>query len=128
MSIRGIFWLSLPQQGSPVGLIHSNPARHFHVTLQFGVDLTPAIQDMLGEEVEVVAVADCSNDRVQALRVILPDEVAQLCSNEHPHMTISTVDGAKPVESNDMLAGEHSCTEVNIPLTLRFEFFQFDRG
>jgi hypothetical protein len=128
MSNRGIFWLSLPRQTSPVGLIHPNAARHFHVTLRFGVDLTPDIEEMLGKEVEVMVTADCSNDRVQALKVSLPGEVAQLCSNEHPHMTISTEDGVKPVESNNMLAGEHSCTEVNTPLTLRFEFFHFDRN
>lgn len=103
-------------------------ARHFHVTLQFRVDLNPAMEELLGREVEVVATGDCSNDRVQALRVNLPEEVAQLCSNEHPHMTISTADGVKPVESNNMLSGDHTCTDVSIPLTLRFEFFQFDRS
>lgn len=127
MSNRGILWLSLTEQQSPVGLVHDNPARHFHVTLQFGVEHTPEMEELLGKEVEAFAVADCFNERVQALRVSLPDDVASLCSNEHPHMTISSADGVKPVESNTMLAGDHNSSEVSIPLTLRYEFFHFDR-
>lgn len=127
MSNRGILWLSLPEQQSPVGIVHENPARHFHVTLQFGAEFTPQVEDLLGKEVQAVAVADCSNERVQALRVSLPEEVAGLCANEHPHMTISHAEGVKPVESNTMLAGDHDSVEVSTPLTLRFEFFHFNR-
>lgn len=128
MSSKGILWLTLPGQTSPVGLLHPNPANHFHVTLQFGVDYTAEIEELMGKEVEVVAVADCANDRIQALRINLPEHVRSMCKNDNPHMTISMGEGVKPVESNDMLAGPYSAYNVSIPMTLKFEFFHFDRS
>lgn len=128
MSSKGILWLTLPGQTSPVGILHTNPANHLHVTLQFGAEYTAEIEELMDKEVEVVAVADCSNDRVQALQISLPAEIRAMCNNANPHMTISMQDGVKPVESNDMLAGEHSCTSVSIPLTLKFGFFHFDKN
>lgn len=82
---------------------------------------------MLGKTVEVMAVANCCNDKIQALRVSLPEEVRQLCNNENPHMTISMVEGVKPVESNNMLEGDRMEVPMNLPLTLRFDFFQFGK-
>lgn len=123
---KGIFWLSFPNQQKPsVPAKFDNLAKHFHVTLQFGVDLTPEIQKLLGEAVEVQVVANCFNDRIQALRIELPGNVKAMCNNAVPHMTISMVDGVKPVESNDMLSGEHEELLIDSKLTLRFDFFQF---
>jgi hypothetical protein len=122
---KGIFWLTLPDQNPPVPSKFNNVARHFHVTLQFGVELTLEIREMLGKTVEATAVANCYNNQIQALRVSLPEEVRQICNNENPHMTISMADGVKPVESNNMLKGD--CTEIplSIPINLRFDFFLF---
>lgn len=125
---KGILWLTLPDQRPPVAPLHANQANHLHVTLQFGVEYTEEIAELIGKEVGVTAVANCSNGRIQALKINLPEEVLSMCKNPVPHMTISSEDGVKPVESNNMLSSDHSCTVVDIPLSLRFDFFHFDRS
>lgn len=123
---KGIFWLSaLDQKAAPVTPLYDHLAKHFHITLQFGVELTPEIQEMLGEKVDIQVVADCHNERIQALRIELPDEVRAMCNNAIPHMTISMVEGVKPVESNDMLSEEHEEVAVSTVIHMVYDFFQF---
>lgn len=140
---KGIFWLSAPNQNfflddlrlNGVNPVFGQLANHFHVTLQFGVELTSEIESLLGQQVEVQVVANCFNDRIQALKVELPSsaavdnlsevDVRAMCRNAQPHLTLSMADGVKPVESNDMLAGEHDCSSVSFLLMLQFDFFAF---
>jgi hypothetical protein len=142
---KGIFWLSAPNQNSlsdDLRLNGVNPVfgelpKHFHVTLQFGVELTPEIESFLGQQVEVQVVANCFNSKIQALKVELPSsasvdnlsevDLRAMCRNAQPHLTLSMAEGAKPVESNDMFAGEHDCTPVSFPLMLQFDFFAFNQ-
>lgn len=122
--MRGILWLSLPSQFPPVPALY-NLASHYHVTLQFGVDRSP-FAHLLGQMVYVHTVANCYNDRVQALLIILPPEVRQLCKNKFPHMTVSTAEGVRPVESNSMLAQPDSNRVPFVKtLNLQFDFHQF---
>jgi hypothetical protein len=123
--VKGILWLSLNQQISPVDCIH-NPASHLHVTLKFGANLQDW-EHLIGQHVDVVAVANCYNDRVQALRVILPSDFDTICANDHPHMTLSTADNVRPVESNNMLASEHNEQPVEFVMQTTVEFFEFKR-
>jgi hypothetical protein len=130
--MKGILWLSTVDQSSPVTPKFPNLARHFHVTLQFGIDweaLFPEVKALIGNQYTVSIMANCHNDRIQALSVTLPEEVAHLCNNLNPHITVSMANGVKPVESNQMLASEHfysliSPQEPNKVITT-LQFHQF---
>ena len=125
---RGILWLSLPThtQVAPAHRLFPNRPNHVHVTLQFGVSREDVPEAVLGRLFPVTFVANCYNDRIQALRVELPEEVHQLCNNEHPNMTVSMADGVRPVESNAMLAGEHVSEPASFELPLVCEFQPFN--
>ena len=124
--MKGILWLTASVQENPLSKnVFQNPPNHFHVTLQFNVELTEEIQKLLGETVEATIVANCYDDRIQALSIALPEDVRAMCHNAVPHMTVSMADGVKPVESNAMLAKEHFSEVVNVPITLKYDFFSF---
>lgn len=122
-SNRGIFWLSLENQTLPVSPIFDRIAQHFHVTLQHNVEMTEEIAEWIDEIVQVEVVSICNNERIQALRVNLPEEIRALCHRQHPHMTISMMQGVAPVESNRMLDADHDTNAVSQTLNFRFEFF-----
>ena len=122
--MKGILWLSLTGQNSPVEAIY-NPANHLHVTIQFNVDLSE-VEHLLGRQVMVHVYEDCHNGRIQALRVELPSEFHTLCSNECPHMTISHLPNVRPVESNAMLESEqHDSLPLDLVLATVAEFQPF---
>lgn len=75
-----------------------------HVTLQYGVEQRDW-ESVIGLPMTAGALAVCHNDRVQAVAVALPTWVQ--CCNPHPHVTVSWIPGAHPVESNAMLYGAH---------------------
>jgi hypothetical protein len=122
---RGILWLSLPEQKSPVHPIFSQAAEHFHVTLQFGVVENEIPDGILGRTFTVRATENCFGDRIHALRVELPNGIRGVCLNKHPHMTISMLSGVRPVESNVMLQSPLSLEKVNFNLSLICEFVPF---
>jgi hypothetical protein len=123
--MKGILWLALNPQTFPVPCIH-NPVTHLHVTLQFGVNREDWMH-LIGCNVEVNVVANCWNDKVQALRVILPEEFDAICGNVHPHITISTADNVRPVESNNMLSSEHHEAPVQFVMQTTVDFFEFKK-
>lgn len=123
--INGILWLTLPEQVPPVQPLFEVPPKHYHVTLQFNTGLTLEIQKLLGKEVEVHVVSNCHNDSIQALLVSLPEDIKGLCKNENPYMTVSMVEGVRPVESNNMLAENHISEPLSLTMRLRIDFFQF---
>lgn len=69
--------------------------------------------------------ADCDDEVVVTLRRIAHDgrvmaivvDIPIPCANAVPHITIGTKDGAKPVEANAMIAGEHQSIEIEGTLT-----------
>lgn len=119
--MTGILWLSATDQSLSAVSKTSEAkfpvlAKHFHVTLQFGVKWESIHQDvkcLVGKSFVVQPLSNCYNDRIQALSVRLPEEISGLCFNKHPHLTISMESGVKPSESNLMLDGDH-VTEVII--------------
>lgn len=121
--MKGILWLALPEQFSPVEPIYQ-PAKHLHVTLQFGVEFDQ-VSHLIGKEVVAFAESNCYNDRVQALTILLPQEILILCNNENPHLTISHREGVRPVESNEMLKGEHKSLDFNQVIFTVAEFKPF---
>jgi hypothetical protein len=123
---RGILWLSLPEQKSPVCPIFDQAAEHFHVTLRFGVFENEIPDGILGRTFTVRATENCFGDRIHALRVELPNGVRGVCLNKHPHMTISMLPGVRPVESNVMLQSPLSIQRENFSFPLVCEFVPFN--
>ena len=122
--MKGILWLATKSQNPSEETIFPNLPRHFHVTLQFGADRAQ-FEHILGKEVEVRVKAVCTNDRIQALSVDLPEDIKPLCKNKHPHITLSMANGVKPVESNAMLEGDHNWFPVFYTLPTVVEFSPF---
>jgi hypothetical protein len=56
-------------------------------------------------EFEAQVWAEAWNDRIQALRVQLPEGIPY--EEQDPHVTVSYCEGVEPVESNAMLQGIH---------------------
>jgi hypothetical protein len=123
--MKGILWLSLNSRISPVDYVHK-PVNHLHVALQFGVNREDW-ENLIGRSVEVVSVANCYNNKIQALRVNLPEEFDAICGNVHPHMTISTAENVRPVESNKMFSGKHNELPVEFVMQTTVEFFEFKK-
>ena len=71
-----------------------------HVTLQYGVARSQW-EPVIGLPMTVAVIDMVYNDRIQAIALILPTWAP--CQNPHPHITLSWVDGAAPVEANAML-------------------------
>lgn len=95
---QGILWAVL-QEPLAIERRHPNGEPH-HITLQYGVERSDW-EWAIGQEFDAVIWAEVWSDRNQALRVRLPAPLP--CCNTYPHITVSWVDGAEPVESNAML-------------------------
>lgn len=99
----GILWAVVQQ---PIALppLYPNGQAH-HVTLQYGVERSQ--WDHLIGSPMIVGIAEAVySDRIQAIKVILPTWAS--CQNLHPHITVSWVDDAAPVEANTMMvSGEY---------------------
>jgi hypothetical protein len=70
-------------------------------------------------------VAVCSNERIQALKLELPPEMAALCDNVVPHITLSHLPEVKPVESNNMIQSEHIVNPISCEIDLIIETLEF---
>lgn len=107
MARKGILWAVAPQEA--ILAIHAPlfTERVFahHVTLAFGVT-EEEVAEHIGKRFTGAVTAMAWNNDIQALRVELPADIAPLCGNNDPHITVSS-NGVPPVKSNDMLAGEH---------------------
>ena len=103
---KGILWIDL-EDSSPISAPMFSEKVHAHVTLRFGVDERD-YREFLGRRVDVSLNYDCWDARIQACQVeILDPEVAVLCENLFPHITVSHSLLARPKDSNEMLEGEH---------------------
>lgn len=121
--MKGILWVAIPNKGE--GDVKYNNIPHSHVTLQFGVELTPELRGLIGKKTSVKVIADCWSDRIQAYKVALESDVVGMCRNAIPHMTLSFQDGVKPVESNAMLSADHSESPLDIEVEGVIEFKPF---
>lgn len=128
---RGIFWLSLVNQDrdnlqEQIPQVFEKVAEHLHITLQYNVPLTEEIAQFLWKEpIPVQVTANCFNHQIQAVRVHLPESFRTLCQNADPHMTVSMVQGARPVQSNVMLGSNHVEQQLEATLLFRAEFSHF---
>ncbi len=124
--MKGVFWAKLTDPRQLLDRVDPRFERIFadHVTLQPKVELTAAMQRLLGRKTRAHVRADAWNDHVQALEVVLEPEIAALCVNEHPHITVSS-DGTPPKRANDMLAGEHDSRPCDFWVDLELQFKAF---
>lgn len=125
---KGILWLvpCTSRETLPAG--RYNPASHLHVTLQFGVHEVDWVS-YIGNLADVILETICWDDNIEAIRVSLPADIAAICGNAIPHLTLSHREGIKPFLSNAMLAGEHKSvmltdrtvgTVHSIPMRIEF--------
>lgn len=126
----GILWLSLTAQSiaavkAAVNYEFSTEVGHYHVTIKFGVELTPELERLLGQEVTIAVMLSHYNSRVQALSVELPDEWQELSGNTHPHVTLCMLEGVQPFESNAMLRESNYSDWVLMHIVTVVEFFEF---
>ncbi len=124
---RGILWLAFPdpQEEPRVNRRFSVPAEHLHVTLQFNVTESQ-FAEFIGRTVDVKLLRNCFNLDIQAVTVQIEDpEIAALCRNEIPHMTVSMEEGIRPVASNEMLRGSYEYRTLDSGYEAVVEFHPF---
>lgn len=107
--MTGILWavpiaLNAPPKLYPNGQAH-------HCTLQYGAE-REQWDCLIGLPVTIGVTVEASNDRIQAIKVVLPNWVP--CQNAHPHITVSWIDGASPIESNVMLSEPHRVKTLDL--------------
>lgn len=76
-----------------------------HVTIKMG-ELPPELKPNIGLPVQFEVSGWFINDKVAAVRAILPREILPFVKNKYPHITIAVnrAAGGKPVMSNDLIA------------------------
>jgi 2'-5' RNA ligase len=72
--------------------------------MQFDVERSEQYQILEDRDFMILIPSVTYDENIQALRVILPKQITQLCQNDHPHITLSYREGIEPHQSNDMLA------------------------
>lgn len=118
--MQGIVWAVIqdPAVLKPVTPRYEVVRCH-HITLQYGVSLDRWWR-WVGLEFAAIGLADCWNDRIQAVRVQLPATIP--CMNPHPHITVSHQVGVSAKESNQMLADKFASIAVNLVVPVCIEF------
>jgi hypothetical protein len=89
-----------------------------HVTVAFGVrDTDEVVVNNISNHFYSVFINQvCHNDRIQAAIVIIPELSHLFPEGKIPHVTISHIEGAKPVESNTMLLDPSVTTTHKTPI------------
>lgn len=119
--MTGILWAVI-QEPFPVKPLFSKGKPH-HITLQYKVE-REAWEEIIGQPMTALAVQHCWNNRIQAVKVILPSWVQ--CQNSNPHVTVSWIPDVKPVEANAMLMEEGTNKEVaHFIIPTIIEWFEF---
>ncbi len=116
---------AVPEGDAPARLASRCPPRFRrrfdpHVTLAYGVEAAEyerAHPGTLGWTGTIRVSGCAADDRVQAAVVDLTG-TPLVSSNAHPHITISAADGVAPVESNRLLAAEHTMERLEPPLDI----------
>lgn len=120
---RGILW-AIPLEPIRVTALYPLPAIEPHVTFKFNA-LKRAWSEWIGLRFDAEIFGNHWNDRVQALSVELPDDLTDLCDNAIPHLTVSWIHGAAPVESNEMLLQPHSSDRFLQNVRFQMQFYDF---
>lgn len=118
---KGILWAVL-QEPIAVPPLYPCGSPH-HITLFYDVAETDW-QHLIGKEFEATAIANIYNKDIQAIAVLMPDDIPH---KANPHITVSYREGIAPVASNELLVNDSD--RVIAPFTqklkLKIEFFEF---
>ena len=95
-----------------------------HVTLRFKV-AEREVSHWVGRAFKARVTGEAWNDEIQAVRVELPYDLAQLCENDHPHITISRRPGVGAKHSNAMLEAPAHEAPLEFELDFRVVFERF---
>lgn len=116
---KGILWALVRNREALDETVPPRFARHeaHHLTLRFGVDLTP-YRALLGRRFQATVTAEAWNEEIQAVRVALPPELAALCENTHPHVTISRQPDTPAKRANALLEAPPNERQLSLELAL----------
>lgn len=106
--MTGILWAVL--QEPPSVRTRYCCGKPHHITLQYGAE-RESWEHLIGLPMTAIAAQEAWNDRIQAIQVVLPTWVS--CQNVNPHISVSWVRDAAPVESNAMLANDYQSASVD---------------
>lgn len=115
--MAGILWAVLDSFPATAS-IYPEGSPH-HVTLIFGEE-RHKYESYIGQKILLNVYQECWDERIQALRVLLPGGFP--CNNDHPHITVSY---CKPVESNTMLLNPQHSRFVNFTLPATIDWHEF---
>ena len=128
--MKGILWARL-QSDIPLTPLYPKGQPH-HITLRYGAYRCwwfwlegVHFVAVACEGVALIAQALAHNHWVQAISVKLPWWTRLLCTNPHPHITVSWIDGAKAKEANEMLSQPHTSVPIRLAVECRIEFKLF---
>lgn len=96
-----------------ITLLHKNDKYQFRFKFLMYCLLNYILEKFIGETYEVNIIAFGSNNRAAAFKVELPDAFPMFLYKQY-HITIATFNGAKPVESNNII----NWRELNEPITI----------
>lgn len=122
--MKGILWAVIQSEVNvprlyPCGQPH-------HVTLRYGV-YRSRWRWLEGLRFTAIAHKVAHNERVQAIAVSLPWWIRWVCQNAHPHITMSWVEKAEPVESNEMLVRPLQVELVRFQVQCQIQFKPFEK-
>lgn len=123
--MHGILWGIVEDKAGLLAKIPNRFKKIFppHLTLRFNAALTKEQQLFLETSFQVRIIADAWNGEIQAAKAeILDPQVAALCENKQPHITISS-NGASPVKSNAMFAGSHDEQPIDFTIELVIKYW-----
>lgn len=119
--MTGILWAVIQQPlliqpRYPLGKPH-------HITLQYDVNLEDW-QHLVDKEFTVTCHYEAWNGNIQCVAVKLPKWIP--CANQHPHISISWKPGISPIESNAMLASRFNYQLVDLQISCKIEFLEWN--
>lgn len=121
MRVRGILWAVLQE---PIAVLPIFPhGTAHHITLFYDVRRADW-EHLIGVEFEATAIANIFNKDIQAIAVLMPDEIPH---KARPHITVSRREGIDPVASNHLLVSDRDrvITPFTQKLKCKIEFFEF---
>lgn len=90
-----------------------------HITLVYSAEVEQYFA-WVGKVFEATVTAEAWNNRIQAVRVKLPDGIP--CTSVTPHITVSRISEAESLESNVMLLKPLQEVPVSFTVIARIEF------
>ena len=123
---KGILWAIPIRDGAPYVMPKHPIIPHSHITLQYDADSNDWSK-WIGHQFTAQMLSQYADGRVHAIKFRIPDEIP--FGLTVPHMTVSRIEEAAPVESTDMiLASQPMDIKIDVPCReFRIEFIDFKK-